>query len=86
MISFYYICAEDGQVVRVRCFCGTVFDMRQQMCVHFKEITSIGCSPYSNTEVNMCNDICILYFYNNFDKLFGVNAKITKDDVKNYWN
>ena len=84
MFSFYYICAEDGQVVRVRCFCGTVFDMRQQTCVSPEQLTVLGCTNYYNVDVKMCGDDCILYFYENFDKFFGENSKITKEDVKNF--
>lgn len=83
--SFYYICGENGQVARVRCFCDRAFDMKMQQCVPGDQLTTISCDSYENSEIRLCDDDeCVRSFYENFDKLFGTNAKITKEDVGNY--
>ncbi|CAG9811283.1 unnamed protein product [Chironomus riparius] len=53
-ITRYYLCALNSQVVTVSCFCDTVFDMRQQMCVKSDVMTSIGCSAYTQSEPRAC--------------------------------
>ena len=81
--SYYYQCLPNGPAIHIACACDKAFYMMQQYCVRTNELTSLGCAPYSNTEVNDCPPIeCINNLIKNFDTLFHGKVFISKEDLE----